>query len=452
MKPVNDTERGPAPIDRRTLLIGGGGALAAALALGGASPAAAGAEVAAAVESSPAPASCRQLIAVNAGNSTTTVATLNAWQRYPDGSWRRQFGPIPAHVGSLGVGQASEGSSKTPAGTFAMDVAFGRQADPGTTMPYFTTDPLDWWDCNPTSPTYNQHVRRSSSPGGNSENLYYVGALYDYAVNINHNPRRVPGAGSAIFLHVTDGGPTGGCVSIDRSALAAILRWLKPTHHPYATIRVGSSWTPLRVPLSQAENFVEELYRTVLASIPSAAAVAPWAQAVHLGADRRYIGDRFGLSTGRYDLITQRAYAAVLGRRADATWLAVRRNTLARGGKVGDLMVALAASDEAWNKAGRDWTRWVQRTCTAFIGRPSSDVSSWVAMAKRSGRSATASAITRTTSFGLYRLDQLYRQMVGRYPSASARSYYGPWMRDRGDFVLPGVIASGSLFWSRAQS
>ena len=36
---------------------------------------------------------------------------------------------------------------------------------------------------------------------------------------------RVPGAGSAIFLHVGTGGPTAGCVSVPAAALVALLRW-----------------------------------------------------------------------------------------------------------------------------------------------------------------------------------------------------------------------------------
>ena len=63
-------------------------------------------------------------------------------------------------------------------------------------------------------------VRRSSSPGAASENLYYSGSVYDYVVNMNYNMARVPGAGSAFFLHVTEGHPTQGCVSIASSQLS----------------------------------------------------------------------------------------------------------------------------------------------------------------------------------------------------------------------------------------
>lgn len=195
-------------------------------------------------EASPAPAGTSQLITVSAPSSSSTTATLTAWQRGSDGTWRAVIGPVAAHVGATGIGRASEGSQHTPAGTFALTQAFGRQVNPGTRMPYFRTDALDWWDENPSSPSYNLHVRRSTSPGGASENLYYSGSVYDYVVNMNYNTARTPGAGSAFFLHVSDGTPTAGCVSVDRSVMVALLRWLDPAQRPYISIKVGAPWLP----------------------------------------------------------------------------------------------------------------------------------------------------------------------------------------------------------------
>lgn len=120
-------------------------------------------------DASPAPSNVSQLITVNAPTSGSTTATLTGWQRGADGVWRVAIAPVPAKVGGTGIGPASEGSQHTPAGTFALTQAFGRQAEPGTKMPYFRTDALDWWDENPASPTYNLHVRRSTSPGAASE-------------------------------------------------------------------------------------------------------------------------------------------------------------------------------------------------------------------------------------------------------------------------------------------
>ncbi len=192
----------------------------------------------------PAPAAASQLITVRSSIAGSTTATLTAWERGSDNRWRVAIGPVSAHVGAGGIGRASEGSTRTPAGSFPLTQAFGRQADPGTSMPYFRTDSRDWWDENPSSPTYNLHVRQDDSPGGASENLYDSGSVYDYVVNMDYNTARVPGAGSAFFLHVSDGTPTAGCVSVDRSVMVAILRWLDPARHPYISIGVGAPWRP----------------------------------------------------------------------------------------------------------------------------------------------------------------------------------------------------------------
>lgn len=195
-------------------------------------------------EPSPAPASSSQLVTVDTASPGATTGTLTAWQRDAGGDWHVALGPVPAFVGAGGVGAASESSTRTPAGTFPLTESFGRAANPGTAMPWFTSDRSDWWNSNTASPTYNTHVRQAADPGGSSENLYDAGAVYDYAVNIGYNLARTPGAGSAIFLHVSNGSPTAGCVSTDRSTVVDVLRWLDPARSPAIDIRTGTPWTP----------------------------------------------------------------------------------------------------------------------------------------------------------------------------------------------------------------
>lgn len=190
------------------------------------------------------PTSSRQVIAVTSPSAGSSEATLRVWQRDTNGIWSTAFGPVRARVGSAGIGAAREGSALTPRGTHRLDQAFGRLADPGTRLPYFQTDSRDWWDGNVNSPTYNLHVRRTSSPGGASENLLAAGTSYDYAINMAYNASRVPGGGSAFFLHVSTGKATAGCVAIDRAVLRNILRWIDPAKNPVIDIRVGAGWQP----------------------------------------------------------------------------------------------------------------------------------------------------------------------------------------------------------------
>jgi L,D-peptidoglycan transpeptidase YkuD (ErfK/YbiS/YcfS/YnhG family) len=69
--------------------------------------------------------------------------------------------------------------------------------------------------------------------GGDSEPLWEVTPQYDYfaAIEYNRSPV-VPGRGSAIFLHVSIGAPTTGCVAIPRVDLLRVLRFLRPAQHP----------------------------------------------------------------------------------------------------------------------------------------------------------------------------------------------------------------------------
>lgn len=180
-----------------------------------------------------------QWIVVGVPAADSTTGTLTAYQRVGQ-QWTTMVGPTPANVGELGVGAPGDGVHRTPAGTFAFDQAFGRQPDPGTKMPYFQANQHDWWDEDPQSPTYNTHTRGPAGPSSIAENLYDSGPVYDYAVNITVNPRRIPGRVSGIFLHVTDGSPTWGCVAIGRDEMRTVLKWLDPSADPRITIGVGS--------------------------------------------------------------------------------------------------------------------------------------------------------------------------------------------------------------------
>ncbi|STZ25375.1 L,D-transpeptidase family protein [Mycolicibacterium aichiense] len=176
------------------------------------------------------------VVGVPAANATT--GTLTAFQRVGQ-DWKVVLGPTPAKVGELGVGAPADGVYRTPEGTFGFDQAFGRQPNPGTKMPYFQATDQDWWDEDPKSPGYNTHVRSGDQPSAIAENLYDSGPVYDYAVNITSNPNRIPGKLAGIFLHVSDGDPTWGCVAIGRDEMRSILNWLDPAANPQITIGVG---------------------------------------------------------------------------------------------------------------------------------------------------------------------------------------------------------------------
>jgi L,D-peptidoglycan transpeptidase YkuD (ErfK/YbiS/YcfS/YnhG family) len=187
------------------------------------------------------------VITVTARSHGSTVATLQAWSKAAGGGWRKYGSAVTAHVGSQGLSShPSESRSATPIGSFTLTQAFGYRADPGTALPYLRTGPDDWW-ISQAGRLYNTHQRCAANcafrRGSPNENLYRTRPYYEYGVVIDYNTRNAPGgvrqgAGSAFFLHVTDGAPTAGCVAVPEAKLVSLMRWLTPAAHPRILIGV----------------------------------------------------------------------------------------------------------------------------------------------------------------------------------------------------------------------
>ena len=205
---------------------------------------------------SPAPVRLPFPVPVVVGNATQVVtvrasgswATVVAWQRDASG-WHRVLSTAAARVGANGVTNGAtrrQGTNTTPTGTYPLTQAFGILADPGARLPYHRVGPDDWWVEDNNSRWYN--TLRQASAGGfdtslpesdvnGSEHLIRHPGQYDYAVVIDYNMHpAVPYRGAGIFLHVSDGYPTAGCVAVPTATLVAILRWLDPGAHPRIAI------------------------------------------------------------------------------------------------------------------------------------------------------------------------------------------------------------------------
>jgi len=179
---------------------------------------------------------------VTASGYGATTATFTAYRRSADG-WQALFGPWTANVGYNGLappGEKAEGDGRTPSGIYGFGFFFGVQPDPGVRFPYRpVTSRSIVWDDDPASPLYNQWVDSTQQdPGADPEAMYQPGA-YAYGAVIAYNTARTPGLGSAIFLHVSTGGSTAGCVSLPTSELLDVLRWLDPAQAPRIVIGVG---------------------------------------------------------------------------------------------------------------------------------------------------------------------------------------------------------------------
>ncbi|MBM3489703.1 MAG: hypothetical protein FJX68_04520 [Alphaproteobacteria bacterium] len=120
-----------------------------------------------------------------------------------------------------------EGDGRTPSGRFALRRVLyraDRVAAPDTGLPLTAIKPEDGWCDDPVDRAYNQLVRLPYR--ARAETLYRADGLYDFLAVIGYNDQPLlPGAGSAIFLHIArpDYGPTEGCVALAPEHLREVL-------------------------------------------------------------------------------------------------------------------------------------------------------------------------------------------------------------------------------------
>jgi L,D-peptidoglycan transpeptidase YkuD (ErfK/YbiS/YcfS/YnhG family) len=188
-----------------------------------------------------------QLVTVTAGAYADTVATFDAYQASGAGGWQLVFGPWQAYIGANGFappGQKTEGDGRTPSGTYGFGFFFGDLGNPGGfQFRFLQATTSDYWNDDPASSYYNQWVDVSTegadAAGADPEPMYDE-PYYDYGAVIDYNADPVvPGAGSAIFLHVSTADPTTGCVTLPVDELLEVLRWLDPAQDPLIQMGVG---------------------------------------------------------------------------------------------------------------------------------------------------------------------------------------------------------------------
>ncbi|MGF1631928.1 MAG: L,D-transpeptidase [Kiloniellaceae bacterium] len=152
-----------------------------------------------------------------------------------DGVARAAWGPAAWRCaigrGALGT-KTREGDGITPVGRWSMRRVLyraDRLARPETALPCQAITSHDGWCDDPADPAYNRPVRLPYA--ASHERLTRHDHLYDVVVVLGHNDDPVvPGAGSAVFLHVArdDYGPTEGCVALALPDLLEVLKTARP--------------------------------------------------------------------------------------------------------------------------------------------------------------------------------------------------------------------------------
>jgi L,D-peptidoglycan transpeptidase YkuD (ErfK/YbiS/YcfS/YnhG family) len=140
---------------------------------------------------------------------------------------------VSCAIGKSGACDAAakrEGDGCTPLGIWPIRAALlrpGHGFDPPAGLPWRWLRPADGWSDDRADPAYNRAVRHPHA--FSAEHLWRHDAHYDVVLVLGHNDDPpVPGAGSAIFLHLRGETPTEGCVAIAREAMASLLPRLTP--------------------------------------------------------------------------------------------------------------------------------------------------------------------------------------------------------------------------------
>jgi L,D-peptidoglycan transpeptidase YkuD (ErfK/YbiS/YcfS/YnhG family) len=181
------------------------------------------------------PAATRQVIVAYSAGYGTSIGTLETFQKV-NGGWQPVFGKMAARLGSKGFSDHKvEGDLTTPTGVYRIGgTMYGIAGNPGVRYAYHQLVADDYWNENVASPGYNSFVH-GTDPGGGSEKLWQTSPQYTYFAVIDYNIPVVtatPARGSGIFLHVSAGRGTAGCLAVAQSDLVKVLRWLDPGAAP----------------------------------------------------------------------------------------------------------------------------------------------------------------------------------------------------------------------------
>jgi L,D-peptidoglycan transpeptidase YkuD (ErfK/YbiS/YcfS/YnhG family) len=186
--------------------------------------------------------SATQLVTVASLRPGSQSGMLRVWEKRGD-CWSRVAGPWSAWLGIRGISEKKrEGDLKTPSGAFGIQpLMFGIAPNPGVRYRYHRVVCGDWWVEDSSSPYYNRfrHVPCGTQPPfrTTSEDMSKSPTAYRHLAVIDYNTHPiVPGRGSGIFLHVSHGNPTLGCVSVALPQLLTLLRWLDPDKSPLIAI------------------------------------------------------------------------------------------------------------------------------------------------------------------------------------------------------------------------
>ena len=119
-----------------------------------------------------------------------------------------------------------EGDDSTPKGFFKLKTLYFRKDRLGVPKckikKKIITKNMAWCD-DPKHKKYNEEIKIFNK--SNRENFYRKDQNYDYLITTNHNDRKIPYKGSAIFIHLTKNyKPTAGCIALKKKDFEIMLK------------------------------------------------------------------------------------------------------------------------------------------------------------------------------------------------------------------------------------
>ena len=130
-------------------------------------------------------------------------------------------------IGKRGISSnKKEGDNSTPKGLFNLRKLYFRNDRVNIPKCKFNKKiikkDMAWCD-DPKDKKYNEEIKTLSK--NLKESLHRKDHKYDYIISISHNEKKIPGKGSAIFIHLTDNyRPTTGCVALKKKDFEILLK------------------------------------------------------------------------------------------------------------------------------------------------------------------------------------------------------------------------------------
>lgn len=192
-----------------------------------------------------------QMVLITTETDSATSGWMTRFER-SNQDWIQNGESIPINVGRTGLAAGiglhpstdldfmpikREGDGKSPAGIFTLTATFSFDDSEISPLPHIKiTESIECVD-DTKSAYYNQIIDRDTVKNIDwisSERMLETVPYYFRGITVNHNPDRIPAAGSCIFLHYwkEDNETTSGCSSMTPKDMDALAEWLNPKKKP----------------------------------------------------------------------------------------------------------------------------------------------------------------------------------------------------------------------------